>query len=256
MFSLVCALPSPASAEGCPPLFGWFTGSTTQSDFSGTYMSAVRFVAFADRPRSSDKGVLEISRFSCMLFLSVRGFPDYAGPTVHSRLAWLPCCLPLTRNEVGILIYGLFAAQSPRPPMPLSTLQETPRDVPSKTRGQDGFATSFPVGLLHPLQHAGLSRRSQVCPSLVKDLGPCAKGRATDTPRLVWHRGVPVSKSRRASRVSLPARRGCAAPHGDYVSTIVPSTSGHRVSKSTSRCSPRSNRAWIRCCASGPVSAA
>jgi hypothetical protein len=34
--------------------------------------------------------------------------------------------------------------------MPLSTLQATPRDVPSKTRGQDGFATSFPVGLLHP----------------------------------------------------------------------------------------------------------
>src|SRR6266446_6734019 len=100
-----------------------------------------------------------------MLFLSVRGFSDYAGPTVHSRLAWLPCCLPPTRNEVGILIYGLFAAQSPRPPMPLSTLQETPRDVPSKTRGQDGFATSFPVGLLHPLQHAGLSRRSPVSPS-------------------------------------------------------------------------------------------
>src|SRR5712691_6330403 len=101
-----------------------------------------------------------------MLFLSVRGFSDYAGPTVHSRLAWLPCCLPPTRNEVGILIYGLFAAQSPRPPMPLSTLQETPRDVPSKTRGQDGFATSFPVGLLHPLQHAGLSRRSPDRPSL------------------------------------------------------------------------------------------
>src|SRR5215472_588780 len=100
-----------------------------------------------------------------MLFLSVRGFLDYAGPTGHSRFAWLPCCLPPTRNEVGILIYGLFAAQSPRPPMPLSTLQETPRDVPSKTRGQDGFATSFPVGLLHPLQHAGLSRRSPVCPS-------------------------------------------------------------------------------------------
>src|SRR6266852_1953563 len=26
MFSSVCALPSPASAEGCPSLFGWFTG--------------------------------------------------------------------------------------------------------------------------------------------------------------------------------------------------------------------------------------
>jgi hypothetical protein len=28
-----------------------------------------------------------------------------------------------------------------------------------KTRGQDGIAHSFPVGLLPPLQHAGLSRR-------------------------------------------------------------------------------------------------
>src|SRR5438477_11547635 len=54
-----------------------------------------------------------------MLLLSVRGFLDYAGPTLHSRLAWLPCCLPPTRNEVGVLIYGLFAAQWPRPPMPL-----------------------------------------------------------------------------------------------------------------------------------------
>src|ERR1700746_2691711 len=84
------------------------------------------------------------------------------------------------------------------------------------------------------------------CSSLVKDLGPCAKGRATDTPRLVWHRGVPVSKSRRASRVSLPARRGCASPHGDYVSSSVPSTSGQRVSKSLSRWSPRWNNMWIR----------
>src|ERR1019366_1080999 len=50
--------------------------------------------------------------------------------------------------------------------MPLSTLRETPHAVPRKTQGQDGFATSFPVGLLHPLQHAGLARRTPVCPSL------------------------------------------------------------------------------------------
>jgi len=36
--------------------------------------------------------------------------------------------------------------------------------ITCKTRGQDGFATSFPVGLLHPLQHAGLSRRTPNCP--------------------------------------------------------------------------------------------
>src|SRR6266699_6499640 len=136
MFSLVCVLPSPASAESRPSLFGWFTGTTAQSDFSSTCMSAVRLGAFADRPWSSDQGVLEISRFSCMLFLSVRGFSDYAGPTVHSRLARLPCCLPPTRNEVGILIYGLFAAQWHRSPMPLSTLQESPHDVPARLKAR------------------------------------------------------------------------------------------------------------------------
>jgi hypothetical protein len=50
MFSTARALPSPASAEGFPPLFGWFAGITAQSDFSSTCMSAVRLVAFADQP--------------------------------------------------------------------------------------------------------------------------------------------------------------------------------------------------------------
>src|SRR6266849_2919749 len=87
MFSLVCALPSPTSAEGCPPLFGWFIGTAAQSDSSGAYMPALWLVAFADRPRSSsDPGTPEVSRFSCMLFLSVPWLSDYAGPTNHSRL--------------------------------------------------------------------------------------------------------------------------------------------------------------------------
>jgi hypothetical protein len=45
----VCALPSPASKEDCSSFFGWFTGTAAQSDFSCTFMSAVRFRAFADR---------------------------------------------------------------------------------------------------------------------------------------------------------------------------------------------------------------
>ena len=68
MFSFICALPSPTAAEALAPLFGWFTGTAAQSDFSSTCMSALRFMAFADRPWSLDQGVLEISRFSCMLF--------------------------------------------------------------------------------------------------------------------------------------------------------------------------------------------
>ena len=34
MFSSVCALPSPTSAEGFPSWFGWFLGTTAQSDCS------------------------------------------------------------------------------------------------------------------------------------------------------------------------------------------------------------------------------
>src|SRR5262245_3825340 len=71
MFSLVCALPSPDSAEACASLFDWFTGTTAQSDFSCACMSAVRFMAFADRSCSFEQDVQEISRLSCM-FVSQR----------------------------------------------------------------------------------------------------------------------------------------------------------------------------------------
>src|SRR5215469_218671 len=73
MFSFICALPSPTSAGSCLPLFGRFTGTTAQSDFSDTYASVVRLCAFTDRPSEAAEGVLEISRFSSMLLLSVRG---------------------------------------------------------------------------------------------------------------------------------------------------------------------------------------
>ena len=85
MFSSSCTLPSPTSAATCVSLFGWFTGTTMQSDFSNTCMSVVRFMAFTDRPSHIPEGVLEISRFSCMLFLGVHGLLDYAGPDSHSR---------------------------------------------------------------------------------------------------------------------------------------------------------------------------
>src|SRR5271157_4906481 len=102
MFSLACALPSPTSAEDRSSLFGWFIGTTAQSDSSGACMLAFRLWAFANRSRSwLDRDAPEVSRFSCMLFLSVRGFLDYAGPTSHSRsnaagrFAFLPLETPL-----------------------------------------------------------------------------------------------------------------------------------------------------------------
>jgi hypothetical protein len=58
-------------------------------------------------------------------------------PLAMNAAAVLPSS---TRNRVGILSHGLFEAQSPRPLIPLSTLQSPPRDDACKTRGQDGFA--------------------------------------------------------------------------------------------------------------------
>jgi hypothetical protein len=110
MFSLVRALPSPASAATCAALFGRFIGTTAQSDFSCPFTSVVRFMAFADRSCSFEQDAQEISRFSCMLFLSVRGFLDYAGPKQPlasnrgCRVAFLPY-----RNGVGVLIQTSFS---------------------------------------------------------------------------------------------------------------------------------------------------
>src|ERR1019366_2145268 len=74
MFSLVCALPSPISAEDCSSLFDRFTGTMAQSDSSEACLSAVRHEAFSDRSRLwLGREDSEVSRFSCMLFLSVPG---------------------------------------------------------------------------------------------------------------------------------------------------------------------------------------
>src|SRR5215831_21421557 len=75
-----------------------------------------------------------------MLFLSVRRFFDYAGPADHSRLSRSTVLPSPLRQKVGVLIHRLFEAQSPGPPIPLSTLRAPPHDVARKTRGQDGFA--------------------------------------------------------------------------------------------------------------------
>ena len=67
-------------------------------------------MAFADRSCSFEQDAQEISRFSCMLFLSVRGFSDYAGPDKSTRdyrgcrIAFLPY-----RNGVGVLIQTGFS---------------------------------------------------------------------------------------------------------------------------------------------------
>ena len=141
--------------------------------------------AFADcRRRTGDLPVLvHVVSSACP------GSNDYAGPDNHSRLTRLPCCLPPTRQGVGILIWRFSKLNHPAHRCLRPTLRNSPRDGFRKTRGQDGFATSFPVGLLHPLQHAGLARRtpynarSALLPERVQK--GWAQGNVADFP-LIW----------------------------------------------------------------------
>jgi hypothetical protein len=74
-------------------------------------MSAVRFMALADRSWFVDQVVQEISRFSCMLCLSVRGFSDYAGPGNPLAVCVVVVLPSSHRNGVGVLFNRLFEAQ-------------------------------------------------------------------------------------------------------------------------------------------------
>ena len=88
----------------------------------------------------SDQGVLEISRFSCMLFLSVRGFLDYAGPNNHSRLTWLPCCLPPLGIESASCSIGFSKLNSPAHRYLCLRFERHLAMLACKTQGQDGVA--------------------------------------------------------------------------------------------------------------------
>src|SRR2546428_12179595 len=108
MFSSVCALPSPASAEGCPSLFGWFTGTTALLLYVHVRRSVYGLhgpVLFFRPRRTGDLPVLVhvVSQRARVLRLRRTEQP--------LAITWLPCCLPPYRNEVGILFHRLFEAQ-------------------------------------------------------------------------------------------------------------------------------------------------
>src|SRR5262245_32342353 len=95
-----------------------------------------------------------------MLFLSVRGFFDYAGPAGHSRLT-RPTVLPSPlRQRVGILINGFSKLINPAHRCLYLRFEQHLTMVPARLKARMDTLLSFPVGLFHPLQHSGLSRRS------------------------------------------------------------------------------------------------
>jgi hypothetical protein len=114
-------------------------------------MSAVRFMAFADRSWSVDQDVQEISRFSCMLFLSVRGFLDYAGPNnplATSVVAVLP---PPLGTESASCSIGFSKLNSPAHRYLCLRFKRCLATSPARLEARMDSLLSFPVGLFHPL---------------------------------------------------------------------------------------------------------
>ena len=155
--------------------------------------------------------VQEISPFSCMLFLSVHGFLDYTGP--NQPLACnVVVVLPFSsRNGVGILFQRLFEAQSPRPLIPLSTLQTTPRDAARKTQGQNGFATL-------------LFRRALSSPSRVEDWRGAFRFRRSVAPRFLM--GVPQERHRGPAPIPASSNPACGFPALGFPVCFLPRLCG------------------------------
>jgi len=113
MFSFICALPSPTSAEllllcspGSQVLRHSVTSPARTRPHYGLWPSRTGLDGQTKACWRSPG-----SRACC--FLSVRGFLDYAGPVGHSRVTQPPYCPSSLRNGVGILIFRLFEARSP-----------------------------------------------------------------------------------------------------------------------------------------------
>lgn len=101
-------------------------------------------------------------------------------------------------DSVGIPI-AIFRSSIPSPSIPLFTLRRTLHSARRKTRGRV-VRYSFLVRLLHPLLHAGLSRRtvnyfsetspgphSRSCPQLLRRNGPRSFSWHYDAARSVRH---------------------------------------------------------------------
>ena len=163
MFSTARALPSPTSAEGpslvrlvhryygtvrllparaCPPFGLWPSRTGLDRQTKACWM------------RSPG------SRACC--FLARAGSQTTQDLTIHSRVAWLSCCLPSLGKESASCSIGFSKLNSPAHRYLCLCFKRYLTASPARLEARMDSLLSFPVGLFHPLQHAGLSRRSPV----------------------------------------------------------------------------------------------
>ena len=76
---------------------------------------------------------------------------------------WLLCCLPPIGTESASCSIGFSKLNSPAHQYLCLRFKRYLAISPARLEARMDSLLSFPVGLFHPLQHAGLSRRSPVC---------------------------------------------------------------------------------------------
>src|ERR1700686_5023009 len=131
---------------------------------------------------------MEVSRFSCMKFLSVRGVCDYAGPGSDSRYRRCRCCLPQPLSESAFPNLKLFGAQYPA--HRCRCLRFTCRLATARAKLAVRMDSLSPF-----LLHAGLSRRTG---------GPLS---GHDSPPLRLTTGL-MSPASAARQLTKPKARG------------------------------------------------
>jgi hypothetical protein len=101
------------------------------------------------------------SRACCLS--ACAGILDYAGPSNPLAIMWLLCCLPPLGTESASCSIGFSKLNSPAHRYLCLRFKRYLAISPARLEARMDSLLSFPVGLFHPLQHAGLSRRSPSC---------------------------------------------------------------------------------------------
>src|SRR6266496_6735941 len=114
------------------------------------------------------------SRACC--FSACAGSQTTQDLAIHSRVTWLPCCLPPLGMESASCSFGFSKLNSPAHWYLCLRFGSHLAMYPARLEARMDSLFSFPVGLFHPLQHAGLARRSPSGrPSVVRPLRDSAE---------------------------------------------------------------------------------
>ena len=144
------------------------------------------------------------SRACC--FSACAGSKTTQDRAIHSRLSWLLCCLPPLGTESAPCSVGFSKLNSPAHRYLCLRLRRYLATSPPRLEARMDSLLSFPVRLFHPLQHAGLSRRSPDCRRSVPNIG--RRRLRPDEPvcRQFRFRYFPKSISGRHHRAMAPIR--------------------------------------------------